>query len=203
MPHPTPSSPPRPAHEVIADGPPSHHAHHAAAARLGAAGRAAPPPPRHRGPALVVADRRGGRLPGPGRRRRGPRRPRPRPVHARPGHPDPGRGRPDHLDHPPPLRPLGSGPGPGRVRGPGPAGRTPGHQRRRPPGRAGPGRLDPAPGRCAGGGQPAPRDLPGRRRRPAPGRRRRLAGRAVGPSHQGHDRTATGRSADPPQGGPP
>ena len=50
-----------------------------------------------------------------------------------------------------------------------------------PPSRAGPGQLDPAPGRCAGGGQPAPRDLPGRRRRPAPGRRRPLAGRAVAP----------------------
>ena len=66
---------------------------------------------RRRGPALVVADRRGDRLPGPGRRRRGPRRPRPRPVHARPGHPDPGRGRPDHPDHPPPPAP-GPWPGP-------------------------------------------------------------------------------------------
>ena len=55
------------------------------------------------------------------------------------------------------------------------------------------------PATAATGSQPAPRDLPSRRRRPAPGRRRPLAGRAVGPG-QGHDRAALASSTQP-QGG--
>src|SRR4030095_15605274 len=69
-----------------------------------------------------------------------------------------------------------------------------------PPVHARAGHLAPAPGHCSTGSQPAPRDLPSRRRRPAPGRRRPLAGRAVGPG-QGHDRPALASSTQP-QGGP-